>query len=102
MRIGACGVACEVCELYERYKKGDKKRGCEGCAAGTDPAAKARAERFASRKLYNPPCLVLKCAVAKGVDYCIRCDKFPCDVHYDTEFPYSKKALDAAKNALKK
>ncbi|MBT4512219.1 MAG: DUF3795 domain-containing protein [Chloroflexi bacterium] len=40
------------------------------------------------------PCPVLKCAIENKVEYCLKCEKFPCDVHYEHEIPYSKKALD--------
>jgi hypothetical protein len=86
IRIGACGVACEVCEFFN-------KGVCPGCYPGTDEAAPARLEYFS--KVYR--CPALDCAIKKKQDYCISCDKFPCDVHYKNEMPYSKGLLDGLK-----
>jgi len=41
-------------------------------------------------------CPVLECAIKNKVDYCFRCEKFPCDVHY-LGFPYAKELLDTWK-----
>jgi hypothetical protein len=41
-------------------------------------------------------CPVLECAIKNKVDYCFRCEKFPCDVHY-LGFPYAKALLDTWK-----
>ena len=81
----ACGIACEVCGL---------KDACGGCVPGTDPNAPARLEQL--KQMLGSPCNVLDCAVKNKVDYCLRCDKFPCEVHYQG-FPYSKGLLDIFK-----
>jgi hypothetical protein len=86
IRIAACGMACEICQWF-------KKGVCPGCYPGTDPAAPARLEFFS--KIHR--CPVLECAIKRKVDYCLNCDKFPCDVLYKSEEPYSKKFLDALK-----
>ncbi len=83
---GACGIACETCMLKEK---------CGGCVSGTDPDAPRVLERM-KRGIGNP-CPVLKCAIEKGVEYCLKCPEFPCKVHYKNEIPYSKKALDLFK-----
>jgi hypothetical protein len=83
----ACGIACEVCKLKEM---------CGGCVPGTDERAPARLEQLKGMGL---PCPVLECAIKNKVDYCLRCDKFPCDVHYQG-FPYSKNLLDVFKRFL--
>jgi len=82
----ACGIACEVCGLKET---------CGGCVPGTAPEAPQRAEEV--RKMMGAPCPVLGCAIKNKVDYCLKCDKFPCEVHYRWEIPYSKKLLDIIK-----
>jgi len=83
---GACGIACEVCGLKEPYG---------GCTSGTAPKAPERAEEI--RKMMGAPCPVLECAIKNKVDYCLKCDKFPCELHYRWEIPYSKKLLNILK-----
>jgi len=82
-------MACEVCGLLE-------KQICEGCFAGTDERALARLEK---QKAKGKACAVLECAVTKKQDYCLRCESFPCDIHYQ-EIPYSKRVLDIIKAKL--
>jgi len=91
----ACGIACEVCGLRE---KGFCLVG-DGCVAGTDPKAPEKLERF---KAAGFPCLILECAIKNNVDHCLRCDKFPCDVHYQQGGPFSKQVLDMIKDMLAK
>jgi hypothetical protein len=91
----ACGLACEVCGLRE---KGFCLVG-DGCVAGTDPKAPEKLERF---KAAGFPCLILECAIKNNVDHCLRCDKFPCEVHYQQGGPFSKKVLDMIKGVLAK
>ena len=90
-----CGLACEVCGFLE---KGFCIVG-DGCVAGTDAKAPEKLEKF--KAAMGHPCLILECAIKNGVDYCFRCDKFPCEVHYQQEI-YSKKLLDIIKDMLKK
>ncbi len=59
MRIGVCGVACEVCP---RRTEGKCPNGIMGC--------KARDNKF---------CLVCSCAFHKGVALCFQCSEFPCE-----------------------
>ena len=88
----ACGMACEVCSMREREI-------CPGCVAGTDARAPAMVEWL---KKVGLSCPVLECAIKSKVDYCLRCEKLPCDVLYQADFPYSKKLLDMFKGMLKK
>jgi hypothetical protein len=88
---GACGINCDVCGL---------KAACGGCLPGTDPKAPERAEEI--RKMMGAPCPVLECAIKNKVDYCLSCDKFPCEVHYHAGLPYSKTLLDIFKEFKKK
>ncbi len=91
----ACGIACEVCGLRE---KGLCPVG-DGCVAGTDPKAPEKLERF--KAAMGHPCLILECAIKDKVDHCTRCDKFPCEVHYQQEL-FSKNLLDFIKGMLGK
>lgn len=86
MLPAACGISCEVCALKEK---------CGGCVSGIDPDAPEVLKRM--EKGIGNPCPVLKCAIENKVEYCLKCEKFPCDVHYEHEIPYSKKALDLFK-----
>ena len=84
----ACGLACEVCGFTEA---------CGGrCFEGTNPKSPGRFEQL--RKDFGFSCAVLECAIRKKVDYCLKCDEFPCEVHYHVLFPYSRNILDFYKN----
>ena len=90
MKIGACGIACEVCGYYTRGM-------CEGCVAGNDTGASDKLD-IQQQKL-GFTCPVLECAATRKVGYCLKdCDKFPCEVLYQG-FPYSKGFLDIFKPA---
>ena len=82
----ACGVNCEICGL---------KVECGGCPPGTDPGAKDRADEII--RLFGVRCPVFLCAIEKNIDYCLRCDSFPCDIHYKYNYPYSDLLLDNLK-----
>ena len=90
----ACGLACEVCGIREKV-------GCapDGCVPGTDPKAPEKLEKFKAANGY--PCFILECAIKNKVDYCLRCDEFPCEVHYKTGL-FGKGVLDMIKSALEK
>jgi hypothetical protein len=85
----ACGLACEVCGFPDK-----KLCPIDRCTAGTDPRAQEKLERFT--KAMGHPCLILDCAIKNKVDHCFRCDKFPCEIHYQQEL-YSHKLLDMIK-----
>jgi hypothetical protein len=89
MSIAACGIACEVCALYDQKK-------CPGCAPGTDKEAPAKLKALTEM---GYPCSVLECAIKSQVAYCLSCDKFPCDIHY-RRGPYKKELLDIFKKLL--
>lgn len=86
MIVGACGIACEVCQLREP---------CGGCVSGTDPDCRQRAADI--REMMGAPCPVLECAIAKKADYCLSCADFPCELHYRYEIPFSRRLLDILK-----
>jgi hypothetical protein len=96
MMPSACGIACEVCGVRE-------KGFCppvDGCVAGTDPKAPEKLEKF--KTAMGQSCSILECAIKSKVDYCTRCDQFPCEVHYQRGGPYSKQTLDMLKGILAK
>lgn len=90
----ACGLACEICVLREKGL-------CpaDGCVAGTDPRAPGKLERL--KAATGHPCLILKCAIENNIDYCSRCARFPCDIHYQQQI-FSRKILDMVKGILGK
>ncbi|GAI17139.1 unnamed protein product [marine sediment metagenome] len=92
----ACGIACEVCGIQE---KGICPFG-DGCVAGTDPRAPEKSEKFKAATGHT--CPILECAIKNRVDHCLRCDEFPCEVHYQQGGPFSKKTLDMLKGVLGK
>lgn len=59
MRIGVCGVACEVCPRMTRSTCPNGQTGCV-----------PRENRF---------CRICDCAFRRGVRYCFDCDAFPCE-----------------------
>ena len=87
-----CGLACEVCGFPDRSL-------CpvDRCGPGTNPEAPAKLEKF--KAAMGHPCLILECAINKGVDHCFRCDEFPCEIHYKQEI-FSHKLLDMIKGML--
>ena len=88
MKIGACGIACEVCGYFTKGM-------CEGCVAGNGEDALERLD--AQKKKLGFSCPVLECAFGSKVGYCLKdCEKFPCDVLYQG-IPYSKGFLDIFK-----
>jgi hypothetical protein len=88
MKVGACGIACEVCGYFVRGM-------CEGCVAGNDEGAANKLEMQKSKLGFT--CPVLECAFKKKIGYCLKdCDKFPCETLYKG-FPYSKGFLDIFK-----
>jgi len=90
-----CGLACEVCGFPE---KGLCPIG--RCVPGTDPNAPEKLEKF--KAAMGHPCFILECAIKKNVDYCFRCDEFPCEIHYKKQQIYSEKLLDMIKGMLGK
>jgi hypothetical protein len=90
-----CGLACEV---YVFPEKGLCPIG--RCVAATDPKAPEKLEKF--KAATGHPCLILDCAIKSNVDYCFRCDKFPCEIHYQQQEIYSHKLLDMIKGFLGK
>lgn len=72
MKIGACGIACEVCGLFA-------KGVCVGCVAGDDEGASLVLDT--QKKQFGLACPVLECALSGKVGHCLEdCDVFPCDV----------------------
>ena len=89
-----CGLACEICGFLEKGL-------CplDRCCPGTDPKAPEKLEKF--EHAWGHPCLILECAINKGVDHCFRCNEFPCEIHYKQEI-FSHRLLDWIKGVLEK
>ena len=88
MKVGACGICCEVCLMYN-------KGACKGCCAGLDEIAPKRLEKLEKMGL---SCPVLKCAMNSKIGFCPKdCAQFPCQTLEDSEFPYSKQFLGVQK-----
>ena len=58
MRIGVCGVACEICPKMNACACPNGETGCL-----------PRENRF---------CAICACAHQRGVRYCFACSEFPC------------------------
>lgn len=86
MKIGACGIACEICSLYEKGL-------CKGCCSGID---KNIYEIIEWMRKEIGGCSILECAHKSKTDYCLKCDNYPCELHYE-KGPYKKEFLDVLK-----
>lgn len=86
MPTGACGINCDICGL--------KVKGiCAGCRAGTDSTLEEVADH---------PCPIFKCAVGKGVAYCLRdCSDFPCSAMETGNYPFSAAYLGMHRYRMK-
>lgn len=58
--ISCCGLNCALCKMVEQGK-------CQGCRGPLD-------------NHWSPECKFIKCATAKGNQYCFECDDFPCQL----------------------
>jgi hypothetical protein len=83
--VAACGICCDVCGLH-------KKLDCV-CSSGVEEVAKEKVKtRWGGKGVL---CLVLDCAVKRGVAYCMRdCEEFPCEKFSKWHFPYGKDYLE--------
>jgi hypothetical protein len=83
--VAACGICCDVCGLHET-------QGCV-CSSGIEAVAKEKVRTRWGGK--GKLCLVLDCAVNRGVAYCMRdCSDFPCAKYFEWCFPYGKDYLN--------
>ena len=60
MKVGVCGIACEVCP---KMVKGACPNGEQGCVPKQ-----------------NPFCQISTCAFNRGVRICFECAYFPCEL----------------------
>jgi len=60
MKIGVCGIACEICP---RMVKGECPNGNVGCVSKE-----------------NKFCKIATCSFSKNVRYCFACSEFPCEI----------------------
>lgn len=83
--VAACGICCDVCALHT-------KLGCI-CSSGVEEVAKEKVKTQWGGK--GVLCLVLDCAVKRGIAYCMRdCQDFPCQKYFEWCFPFSKGYLE--------
>ena len=60
MKIGVCGIACEICP---RMVQGKCPNGDTGCVPKE-----------------NEFCKIASCAYQKNIRYCFECSEFPCEI----------------------
>jgi hypothetical protein len=87
--VGACGISCEVC-----------RKNIDGtCIIGRcAPGSKALEKLAKQKETLGFTCPILECAFREKVEYCLRdCEKFPCEIYYEKEFPYSRSFLEIFK-----
>jgi hypothetical protein len=53
--IGKCGIACGLCKNFNN--------GCLGCE---------------KENISKHACIIFNCAENKNIEYCLKCDDFPC------------------------
>lgn len=73
MRIGVCGIACQVCP---RMLRGTCPSGERGCTPKE-----------------NPFCQLATCAHQRGQPLCFQCPEFPCDTireHGPVDYGYCR------------
>jgi hypothetical protein len=94
LQVAACGFPCEGCHIWAKGL-------CpfDGCVPGTDPRAPEKRDIFI--EVDGRPCPILECAIKNNIDYCWRCEKFPCKIHYDELRIYDKKVLDTLRERLR-
>ena len=95
MLVAACGMACQVCKLM-------RDEACEmcGCVPGNDEKVSDKQKLIQAELGFI--CLILDCASKKKLDYCFKCDEFPCDIYYTQGeygrgFPFSREWLEKFK-----
>lgn len=63
------------------------------CSSGIEDVAKKKVDTRWDGK--GVLCLVLNCAVKRGIAYCMRdCPDFPCEKYHEWCFPYGKDYLE--------
>jgi hypothetical protein len=83
--VAACGICCDVCGLH-------KSLGCV-CSSGVEKIAIDKVKTNWGGR--GTLCLVLDCAVKRGIAYCMRdCKEFPCKKYFEWCFPYGKGYLE--------
>ena len=88
MKIGACGIACEVCGFLANGV-------CGGYVSGDDESTSLVLET--QKKKFGMVCPVLECASRRKVGHCLKdCDEFPCEL-LSRGYPYGKAWLSMFK-----
>ena len=68
MKIGVCGIACEICPKRVAGKCPNGEGGCQ--------------------PKQNEFCKIASCAHIKGVTHCFRCSEFPCEITKEGPMKY--------------
>jgi hypothetical protein len=81
MAIGACGIACDACQLMLRGI-------CSTCGPGGSPEAERKIA--AQKRILGAPCPILACARQRGIAHCLRdCAAFPCESFKAGPYPFA-------------
>lgn len=79
MKVGVCGIACEICP---RMAQGKCPAGARGCVPRN-----------------HDICPVCRCAHARGIRYCFECSEFPCETTKEGPIAYELCLYIAGKTA---
>ena len=79
--ISYCGLYCGACSFQVAYETKDRKH-LKSMPSCYDEYKDMELENCPGCRLENQcgECKIKNCAVQKGVDYCNRCDSYPCDL----------------------
>ncbi len=102
--IGACGLFCEACDIYQSVQTGNLKTlarewnmdpddlVCDGC----------RSDR---RSVFCNDCVMRECCLGRNLDNCSECEEFPCKtlVQFNNdEAPHHFLAIDNCRSYREK
>lgn len=83
---GVCGINCLTCKLSNLGL-------CTPCGGGK--TAQATKKLGAQLKSFGGYCPILKCAVDRGIGFCMRdCEKFPCTHFKERNYPFGQGFLE--------
>ena len=77
-----CGLFCPACTLFIGTEENDQKRlKAVANVYGTDPEVwECHGCRSDKRSYFcKNECKMVDCAKARGIDFCVECDEYPCE-----------------------